>query len=194
MPCYSAEKLGIRGPEDEDDIVTIQQMREELAHGGYEFDANAANIEIEDMYEVLCMKRHFAAFKDNNGHDVVPFPVLPASHVDRLIREGRESLSENSRDSETSQSSEDRGSEENENRDIGNEQKIPRHLLHVPFSEGGQFINDPSLSIKLVPKVLKLLAMFVEYKANPDIYTKFECGRAFCCTCDVAETARFCQE
>ena len=32
LPCYSAEKLGIRGPEDEDDIITIQQMREELAH------------------------------------------------------------------------------------------------------------------------------------------------------------------
>ncbi len=48
------------------------------------------------------------------------------------------------------------------------------NLLHVPLSVGGQLINDPSLAIKLVPKVSKQLATFVEYKANPDIYTKFD--------------------
>ncbi len=52
-PCYSAEKLGIRGPEEDDDIMTIQQMREEPAHEGYELDVNVTHIEIEDMYEVL---------------------------------------------------------------------------------------------------------------------------------------------
>ncbi len=75
LPCYSGEKLGIRGPTDENDIITVQQMREELAYGGYELDANATYIEIDYLYEMLCMKTHFATFKDNNGHDLVPFSV-----------------------------------------------------------------------------------------------------------------------
>ena len=39
---------------------------------------------------------------------------------------------------------------------------MPTHLLDFDFSEGGQFINNPTLEIKFLPKVLKLFATFLE--------------------------------
>ena len=51
---------------------------------------------------------------------------------------------------------------------------MPTHLLDFDFSEGGQFINNPTLEIKFLPKVLKLFATFLEYKLNPKTYTHFD--------------------
>ena len=59
-------------------------MKSALEQEGYEVSADANAMEIEELYDVYCVKRALAHFKDSNDKTNVPFPVLPAKSIDKM--------------------------------------------------------------------------------------------------------------
>ena len=79
-----------------------------------------------------------------NRMEEIPFPVLEASVVDKMLNEN-----------------------------IGNlPDDIDKVICDVYFSEGGQFIGNETIENKMLPSVLELFATLLEYKKEVR-YTKF---------------------
>ena len=94
LPCYASEIIAPESEDTPDNMspgvssstntpISINEMRQTLERAEFELDASAMPDEIEEIFESYIMLKKLSSIADDHV-DNVPFPVFPASAIDKI--------------------------------------------------------------------------------------------------------------